>query len=101
MPLSWKLGDIFYGMIDPFTAVGLFLRKIWGILLLLTAACSQLILYSGFSQWFTFTTEQQQTLWSLVIFHLLSLCILGILFWVLIKKMQKEKLKLEKNIDKK
>ncbi|MGB3403265.1 MAG: DUF6163 family protein [Microcoleaceae cyanobacterium] len=91
MPLSWKLGDIFYGIIDPFAAVGLFLRKIWGIVLFLTAACSQLIVYSGFSHWFFFTTEQQQTLLSLIIFHLFSLGIFGILFWVSVKQLRHEK----------
>jgi hypothetical protein len=30
MPLSWKLGDIFYGIIDPLTAVGLWLKTLWG-----------------------------------------------------------------------
>ncbi|MEL7038196.1 MAG: hypothetical protein AAFO04_21650 [Cyanobacteria bacterium J06592_8] len=77
MPLSWKLGDIFYGVLDPITAVGLWLKTTWGIAGFLLAAMSQIILYLGFPAWFVFTPEHQQTLWSLVIFHLISL---GIFF---------------------
>lgn len=28
MPLSWKLGDMFYGIIDPLTAIGLWLTTV-------------------------------------------------------------------------
>ncbi len=75
MPLSWKLGDIFYGMLDPIAVTGLWLKKFWGIACFLMGAISQIVLYAGFSDLFAFTLEQQQTLWSLVIFHSISLTV--------------------------
>ncbi len=75
MPLSWKLGDIFYGILDPITVTGLWLKSFWGIACLFIAAISQIVLYAGFPDRFAFTPEQQQTLWSLVIFHSISLTI--------------------------
>jgi hypothetical protein len=90
MSLSWKLGDIFYGVIDPLTGIGLWLKKVWGIVFFLIAALSQLILYSGFSNQFAFTIQQQQTLWSLIIFHLISLGILGLFFGVSVREQRQQ-----------
>ena len=82
MPLSWKLGDIVYGISDPITVVGLWLNRGWGVAMFIAAALSQLILYLGFPQVFAFTLSQQQALTSLIIFHLVTLGIFVILFWV-------------------
>lgn len=82
MPLSWKLGDIFYGILDPISVAGLWLKTFWGIGCFLMGAISQIILYGGFPHLFAFTPEQQQTLWSLVIFHSISLTIFaGLVFF--------------------
>ena len=74
-PLSWQIGDISYAILDTFTLGGLLLKTRWGIVCLFLSAISQLILYLGFPQWFAFNQEQQELLWSMVIFHLVTLSI--------------------------
>ncbi|AFY55474.1 hypothetical protein Riv7116_2993 [Rivularia sp. PCC 7116] len=74
-PLSWQVGDIFYAILGTFTVIGLWLKTRWGIVCFLLSAVSQLILYIGFPQWFAFTNEQQQLLWSMVMFHVVTLLI--------------------------
>ena len=80
-PLSWKIADILYAILDTFTYTGLWLKKIWGIAGFLMSAFSQLVLYIGFPHWFAFNPQQQELLWSMVIFHLVTLTIFfGLLF---------------------
>lgn len=80
-PLSWQIGDISYGILDTLTFIGLWLKTRWGIISFLLSAVSQLILYLGFPQWFAFNLEQRQLLWSMVIFHLVTLSIFFSLFF--------------------
>lgn len=80
-PLSWKLGDICYAILDTAVVIGLWLKTSWGISRFFAGAISQLVLYLGFPHLFAFTEEQRQALWSMVIFHLVSLSIfLGLIF---------------------
>ena len=74
-PLSWQIADISYAILDTFTVIGLWFKTPWGIIGFFLSAVSQLILYIGFPQWFAFNPEQQQLLWSMVIFHLVTLVI--------------------------
>ncbi len=74
-PLSWQIADISYAILDTFTVIGLWLKTRWGIVCFFLSAVSQLILYISFPQWFAFTPEQQQLLWSMVIFHVVTLLI--------------------------
>lgn len=74
-PLSWQIADISYAILDTLTLIGLWLKTRWGIAGFFLSATSQLILYIGFPQWFAFNPEQQQLLWSMVIFHLVTLLI--------------------------
>lgn len=48
----WKSWIIFLLVLDLLVAVGLLLKKIWGEVLFLTVALSQLIAYIGFSSFF-------------------------------------------------
>jgi len=74
-PLSWQLADISYGILGTLTFIGLWLKTRWGIIGFFLSAISQLILYLGFPQWFAFNLEQRQLLWSMIIFHLVTLSI--------------------------
>ncbi|MEL6458498.1 MAG: hypothetical protein AAFQ91_09640 [Cyanobacteria bacterium J06621_15] len=74
-PLSWQIGDISYGILGTFTFIGLWLKTRWGIISFFLSAISQLILYLGFPQWFAFNLEQRQLLWSMIIFHFITLSI--------------------------
>ncbi|MEM7556869.1 MAG: hypothetical protein AAF378_22800 [Cyanobacteria bacterium P01_A01_bin.84] len=74
-PLSWQIADIFYAILDTLTVIGLWLNTRWGIVGFLIGITSQLILYIGFPHWFAFTPEHLQLLWSMVIFHVVTLSI--------------------------
>ncbi|MDY6902530.1 MAG: DUF6163 family protein [Cyanobacteriota bacterium] len=74
-PLSWQIADISYAILATFTVIGLWLKTSWGIVFFFLSAVSQLILYIGFPQWFAFTPEQQQLLWGMVTFHVVTLFI--------------------------
>lgn len=74
-PLSWQIADISYAILDTITVIGLWLKTPWGIICFCLSAISQLILYIGFPQWFAFNPEQQQLLWSMIIFHIVTLSI--------------------------
>ena len=80
MPLSWKLGDIGYALLDTVAVVGLWRRADWGIACFLLAAVSQLILYVGFPSVFAFTPAQQAAIQGLVITHVVTLLIFFVLW---------------------
>ncbi len=80
-PLSWQIGDIVYAIIDTLAVIGLWNKTAWGIGFFLVAAISQLILYLGFPDLFAFTPEQKQALWSLIIFHIITISIFFGLFF--------------------
>ncbi|MEM9926448.1 MAG: hypothetical protein AAF915_22295 [Cyanobacteria bacterium P01_D01_bin.50] len=81
-PLSWQIADVFYAILDSLTFIGLWLKTRWGMAGLFLGVASQLILYIGFPHWFAFNQEQQQLLWSMVIFHFVTVLIfLGLLLF--------------------
>ena len=80
MPLSWKLGDIGYALLDSVAVVGLWRKAGWGIVCFLLAAVSQLILYVGFPSVFVFTPEQHAAVQGLVGTHLVTLALFFILW---------------------
>ena len=75
MPLSWKIGDVAYGLLDTAAVIGLWLRTPWGVGCFLLGAVSQLILYGAFPQLFAFTEEHRQALSSLIVTHLVTLAV--------------------------
>lgn len=75
MPLSWKIGNISYGILSLIAFVGLWIKSRWGIASFLLIVVSQLVLYIGFPKWFILDQEDQQDLSILVIFNLVSLII--------------------------
>ncbi|MEM7726552.1 MAG: DUF6163 family protein [Cyanobacteria bacterium P01_A01_bin.45] len=80
-PLSWQIADIFYAILDTFTVIGLWLGTRWGIASFLLSAASQLILYLSVPNWFAFNPQQQQLLWSMIIFHVITLVIFFVLLF--------------------
>ena len=80
MPLTWKVGDIVYGLLDIVTAIGLWQRTVWGICCFLTAITSQFIIYTVFIDYFAFTVEQRQTIYGLVGTEIILILIFCILF---------------------
>jgi len=66
MPLSWRVGDVVYALVDTITAIGLWLRRGWGLVGFLGAIASQFFIYTVFINAFAFTLEQRQTIYGLL-----------------------------------
>ncbi|WP_293073048.1 hypothetical protein, partial [Moorena sp. SIO4A5] len=41
-PLTWRIGDVFYGILDTVAVIGLGARKVWGIGLCLSCSAFRL-----------------------------------------------------------
>ncbi len=62
MPLTWRIGDITYAILDTLAAIGLWQKTIWGIALMSIAILSQFTIYTIFIDYFAFTIAQKQTI---------------------------------------
>lgn len=80
MPLTWKIGDVCYGILDTATAIGLWQKTVWGIFCFLGAIASQFFLYTIFIDRFAFRVEQRQTIYGLLGTELILLSIFLLLF---------------------
>ena len=80
-PLSWKLGDIFWGILDIIAVVGIILKAPVGVIALALAALSQIVVYGIWPERFALTDEHFSVLRGMVYFHVLVLIILGFLAW--------------------
>ena len=80
MPLTWRVGDIVYGLLDIVTAIGLWQRTVWGIFCFLAAIASQFLIYTVFIDYFVFTSEQRQTIYGLLGTELILLSVFFVLF---------------------
>ena len=81
MPLTWRIGDIAYGLLDIVTAIGLWQRTAWGIVCFLGAIASQFLIYTIFIDYFAFTSEQRQTIYGLLGTELILLLVFFVLFF--------------------
>ncbi len=79
MPLTWRIGDIAYGLLDTVTAIGLWKRSVWGVFCFLTAIASQFLIYTVFIDYLAFTVEQRQTIYGLLGTELILLLIFFLL----------------------
>ena len=82
MPLTWRVGDIAYGLLDTVTAIGLWQRTAWGIICFLTAIASQFLIYTVFIDYFVFTDEQRQTISGLLGTEIILLLVFLVLFFL-------------------
>lgn len=81
MPITWRVGDIVYGLLDIVTAIGLWQRTAWGVLCFLGAIASQFLIYTVFIDYFAFTSEQRQTIYGLLGTELILLLVFFVLFF--------------------
>lgn len=75
MTLADKAAAFFYAQWGAFTALGLWKRRPWGILLFFIASISQVMLYWGFPELFSSTDEQRLLLQGMINFHISTLAI--------------------------
>lgn len=79
-PLTWRMGDITYGLLDTITAIGLWQKTTWGISVFLIVIASQFLIYTIFIDYFAFTIEQRQTIYGLLGIEMILLLIFLLLF---------------------
>ncbi len=65
MPLAWKIATVYFTILNPIVAIGLWSGAWWGVACFLLAAVSQIIMYTALMEIFT-----KQT--GLVVFHLVT-----------------------------
>lgn len=70
-----KMASLIYAQVFAINAVGLFMRKPWGIFLFFMTAISQLILYAGFPELLTTEDEALKTLQGVINYHISTLAI--------------------------
>ena len=82
-PLSWRVGDIFWGLLDVVALVGMVFRWPIAVPALALAAASQVFVYGLFPDLFALTDDHRVVLRSMVAFNGVALVLLGAgLFWV-------------------
>ncbi len=79
-PITWRIGDVIYGLLDVITAIGLWQQTVWGIICFLSAIASQFLIYTVFIDRFAFTTEQRQTIYGLLGTEAILVILLILLF---------------------
>ena len=80
-PLSWKIGDIVWGILDIVALVGVLLKAPVGVIAIALAALSQILVYGFWPERFALTDEHFSTLRGMVYFNAIVLIILGFLVW--------------------
>ena len=77
-PISWKFGDVWWGMLDIVAVVGIVVKSPVGLGALGVAALSQVVAYGFFPQLFAVTDTHYSTLRGLAYFNgivLVGLCV--------------------------
>ena len=80
-PLSWKVGDIAWGILDIVAVVGILIKAPIGIFAVALAALSQIIVYGIWPESFALNEEHYSTLRGMVYFNAVVLVTLGFLVW--------------------
>ncbi|MDJ0747401.1 MAG: hypothetical protein QNJ32_29240 [Xenococcaceae cyanobacterium MO_167.B27] len=82
-PITWRVGDIVYGLLDTVTAIGLWQKTAWGIFAFLSAIASQFLIYTVFINYFAFTSQQRETIYGLLGTELILLLVFFVLFFTI------------------
>ena len=72
-PLSWRIGDIGYAILDTVAAVGLFMLKPWGVAAFIIAAISEILLFTFVPDWFVLKPEHLTLLRGFVVYHMVAI----------------------------
>lgn len=70
IPGYWLVADSVYLILNVTMVFGIWLRKRWGVVAFLVAACSQIILYTWFPGAFSMNEQQEDALFGILVFHL-------------------------------
>ncbi|MEM9843967.1 MAG: hypothetical protein AAF965_04150 [Pseudomonadota bacterium] len=87
-PEKWQFLDVGYLFLDLAVVAGLLTRKVWGTVLLIVAASSQILLYTLFRAWvldvppaFEVDPSDAAYLDGLLLFHAVCLGAVGLVIW--------------------
>ena len=80
MPITWRVGDVVYGLVDTITVIGLWQRTAWGVICFLSAIASQFLIYTIFIDYLAFTIQQRQTIYGLLGTEAILILVLVVLF---------------------
>ena len=80
-PLAWKLGDVVWGLLDIVAVVGIVMKAPLGILAVVVAALSQIVVYGFFPDVFALSDGHRSTLRGMVYFNAVVLVALGVLVY--------------------
>lgn len=82
MPVSWQRMDVIYLFLDFGVFFGLMRCFYWGTCLFSIAAVSQIATYGLYPYMFAETAEQITHLYSLILFHVITLIVLAVVLRV-------------------
>ncbi|MEO0983813.1 MAG: hypothetical protein AAFX03_14305 [Pseudomonadota bacterium] len=89
-PLKWQALDVVYLLLSIGVALGLLMGRRFGIVLLVVAAASQILLYTIGRAWitdvppaFALSPSQESYLTTLVGFHIVALGLAGLAAWLM------------------
>ncbi|MDJ0927531.1 MAG: hypothetical protein QNJ73_07745 [Gammaproteobacteria bacterium] len=77
-PLSWRIGDVWWGSLDILALVGVALKWPVGLAALALAAVTQAVFYTFWPEWFALSAEHYSALRSLIYFNTVVLLVLGV-----------------------
>jgi len=80
-PLSWQITDAFYAVLDTIAAIGLWRLRWWGVAAFLTAAVSEILLFSFAIDWLEVPADYLPLLRGFVAYHLVAIGIYAGLRW--------------------
>ena len=80
-PISWQLGDVFWGLLDFAALIGIVARSPIGVIAVGLAALSQVAIYGLAPQWFALNAQHAATLRGLVYFNAGVLVVLAVLVY--------------------
>ena len=81
-PVSWRVGDIWWGTLDIIAVVGVVFKSPIGLLALLLAAGSQVLMYGFYPQLFALSDAHNATLRSLVYFNGIVVVVVTVSLWL-------------------
>ena len=81
-PLSWKVGDIVWGILDIVAVIGIVLKAPIGVFAVVVAALSQIVVYGIWPESFALNEQHHSTLRGMVYFHTVVLGALVFLVWL-------------------
>ena len=80
-PLSWRVGDIVWGILDLVAVIGILIKAPIGLFAVVLAAISQILVYGVWPEHFVLHDEHYAILKGMIYFNGAVLAVLALLVW--------------------